>query len=132
MPRSDTWRAIGWEAGCTAALVTPPVAISTATPALFPSASTGIDTRNFPRQSVLLVIACKITTNGTTITVTESATTNGTYTAATTSGTLTKISADGTQYVTVLKNPAKPFIRVTSTGDNAGMAGILSVVALGV
>jgi hypothetical protein len=116
---SDTVRILGFESGITAAHVIKPTHTTNTTPVVAPSASTGFDLTTIGRHALLLVISTAVTSNGVTYSVTESATTNGTYTAATTSGSLAKVTADGVLAVSVKRNPAKPFIRVTATGDNA-------------
>jgi hypothetical protein len=119
MGQTDTWRTLGFESDITAVQLIAPTAVTNVTPVVWPSASTGIDMSGRGRRRILVVIDCNRTAQGVTFTVTESATTNGTYAAATTSGTLTKMTASGVQYVSVKFNPAKPFLRVTATGDNA-------------
>lgn len=130
--QSDVWRIYGTEADMLAENIVKPTRVQNTTPVVFPSASTGYDLRTLGRRHPLIVISVARTANGVTFTVTESATTNGTYAAATTSGTLTKMSADGVEYATVKRNPAKPFIRVTATGDNASTDVTASIVIVGV
>jgi hypothetical protein len=126
--KSDTWRTIGFEADfLTPVQVVAPVQVTNVTPVVWPSASTGVDLTLHGRHGILVVIMAKRTAQGCTFTVTESATTNGTYAAATTSGDLTKLTASGIQYVSVKYNPAKPFLRVTATGDNAATDFIIGV-----
>jgi hypothetical protein len=119
MARSDTWRNYGFEADMSMVQVVAPVQTTNVTPVVWPSASTGIDTSTRGRKSILVIICAKRAAAGATYSLTESATTNGTYTACTTSGDLTKVVASGMQYVSVKPNPAKPFLRVTVTGDGA-------------
>lgn len=132
MPKSDTWRLTGFEADIDAAQLLAPVqCASGTTPVVYPSASTGYDLRTLgTRGRYLLIIDIKRTAQGMTYTVTESATTNGTYAAATTSGSLAKVTASGVQHVSVKYNPAKPFIRVTATGDNAASDVIQGITVL--
>lgn len=130
MPQSDTTRIIGFESDITAVQLIAPVQVTNVTPVVWPSASTGIDTSAKGKRAILLVIDCKRAAQGVTFTVTESATTNGTYAAATTSGTLDKMTASGVQYVSVRQNPAKKFLRVTATGDNASTDIIAGVTLL--
>jgi hypothetical protein len=132
MVYSDTWRVYGIEADMAAANIVKPTRVQNTTPVVWPSASTGYDLRLLGRKRPLLVISTARTANGVTYSVTESATTNGSYTASTTSGDLTKVTADGVTIVTVKRNPAKPFIRVTATGDNASTDVTASVVVVGV
>lgn len=131
MPVSDTWRVYGLEAEMMAAQIVKPTQVTNTTPVVWPSASTGYDLRLLGRRRPLIVINISRAAQGVTFTVTESATTNGTYAAATTSGTLTKLTADGVQYVTVKRNPAKPFIRVTATGDNASTDITAAITLIG-
>jgi hypothetical protein len=133
MPKSDTWRTYGWEGEIGGYVAVSPsmVQITGATPVLYPTSSTGIDLSARPRRSSIVVLIRGVRTGGKeTVTITESATTNGTYTAATTSGDLTQLAATGTQYCTVKYNPAKPFLRVTFTGDGAGADWIVSASIL--
>jgi hypothetical protein len=129
---SDTVRVYGQEAAFVASQITKPAAISGTTPVLWPSASTGYDTRLLGRTTPFIVINASRAANGATFTVTESATTNGTYTAATVSGSMAILSADGIRYCTVKRNLAKPFIRVTATGDNASTDLTASVTIFGI
>lgn len=119
MPHSDTWRTIGYEDDITVTQLVAPVQTTNTTPVVKPSGSTGWDFRTYGRGRALLIITAARAANGITFTVTESATTNGTYTAATIGGSLPKLSASGCQVITIQKNPAKPFVRLTATGDNA-------------
>jgi hypothetical protein len=121
MPRSNTWRITGWESDIGGYVAVSPtmVQITGATPVLYPSSSTGIDLSAIGRHSVLLLVRGVRTGGKETVTVTESATTNGTYAAATVGTALAQLDATGTQYTTIKYNPAKPFIRVTFTGDGA-------------
>lgn len=123
---SDTVRIIGFEGDVTLVQAIKPTSIADTTPVL----SSAIDTRTYPRNRILVVCNLARTNNGVTFSVTESATSGGTYAAATTSGTLTKLSLDGVRYVTVQRNAAKPFIKVTATGDNGTMACIASASVL--
>ncbi len=115
----------------TAAQIVKPTQVTNVTPVVWPTSSTGYDTRLLGRGSPLLIINISRAANGVAFTVTESATTNGTYTAATTSGDLTAMTADGVEYVTVRKIPLKPFIRVTAPGDNASTDITAGVVVIG-
>lgn len=117
--KSDTWRVLGSEDDISVTQLVAPVQTTNVTPVVKPSASTGWDLRTYGRGTVLVIITAARAAQGATFSFTESATTNGTYAAATTSGDLTKMTASGCQTVTVLKNPAKPFLRLTITGDNA-------------
>lgn len=119
MPKSTTWRTTGFEDQIGTALVVGATAtnITGATPVKWPSASTGVDTSARGRKSILVVITALKTTAGVTFTVTESATTNGTYTACTVGTTPPLLEASGVQVVAVKPNAAKPFLRVTGTGD---------------
>ena len=56
--------------------------------------------------------------HGVTFAVKESASAAGTYALATTPGDLTKLTAAGTQAVSVNLNPAKPFLKLSATGDH--------------
>lgn len=115
---SETVRAIGFEAGVTLVQALKPQVIQDETPVL----SAAIDTTAYPRKRMLLIAEnteAGATAHTIAFTVTESATSGGQYTAATTSGTLTAISADGVQYASIRRNPAKPFIKVTATGSHA-------------
>lgn len=132
MPRSNTWRTVGWEAdiGEFSQISPTIVQITGVTPVKWPSSSTGIDLSAKGRHSFLVLIQGIRAAHSETITITESATTNGTYNAATTSGTLTTMTATGTQYATVKYNPAKPFIRVTATGADASSDWVMSASLL--
>jgi hypothetical protein len=116
---SDTWRVLGYEDDINVVQLVAPVQTTNVTPVLKPSASTGWDLRTYGRGRLLILISALATAQGATFTVTESATTNGTYAAATTSGSLAKLTASGMVAITVKRNPAKPFLRLTITGDNA-------------
>lgn len=128
---SDTVNVYGQEAQMVAAQIVKPTQVTNTTPVVWPSASTGYDLRLLGRRSALLVINISRAAQGVTFSVTESATTNGTYAAATTSGSLAKMTADGVEYVTVKRNLAKPFIRVTATGDNGSTDITASVTVIG-
>jgi hypothetical protein len=117
--RSDTWRVLGFEDDITAVQLVPALQTTNVTPVVKPSASTGWDLRTYGRGRFLIVINALRAAQGATFTVTESATTNGTYTAATSTGDLSKMTASGIQMVALKRNPAKPFVRLTITGDNA-------------
>jgi hypothetical protein len=119
MPFNDTWRTLGFEDDLQVAQLVSPVQSTNTTPVVKPSASTGWDLSGYSRGRFLIIINALRTAQGATFTVTESATTNGTYTAATTSGDLTKMTASGVEYVSIVRNKAKPFVRLTFTGDNA-------------
>ena len=129
---SDTWRTYGFEADFVAAQIVKPTQVTNVTPVLFPSSSTGYDLRLLGRRRPIVVITISRAAQGVTFSVTESATTNGTYTAATTSGSLAKMTADGVEFITVKRNLAKPFIRVTATGDNASTDITASIAVLGI
>jgi hypothetical protein len=119
MPFNDTWRILGFEDDLEVAQLVTPVQSTNVTPVVKPSASTGWDLSAYDRGRFLIIITALRTAQGATFTVTESATTNGTYTAATTSGSLAKMTASGVEYVSIARNKAKPFVRLTFTGDNA-------------
>lgn len=91
-----------------------------------PIVSTALDTRTLaPGVRLLLVLSAfetNVANTGGTWTVTESATSGGSYTACTTHGTLAATPAaagNSVQYVSVLPNGAKPWIKVTYTGADA-------------
>jgi len=132
MPRSDTWRTTGWEAeiGSFSQISPTIVQITGATPVVWPSSSTGVDLSARGRHSVLVLVQGIRTGGKETITITESATTNGTYAAATLGSTIAQMEATGTIAVTVKYNPAKPFIRVTATGDGAPADWVMSASVL--
>lgn len=115
----DTIRTTGFEAGLDAAVAIAPTAYTDDTPIL----SAAIDlTSAYPRARILVVGASTCTANGGAFTVTECATSGGTYAAATTSSSAA-LTAAGVQLVTVKRNDAKPFIKVTFTADNASGSG---------
>lgn len=87
---------------------------------------TDFDVRDYDPGSRFLLILEAFETNvantGGTWTVTESETDGGTYTAATTSGALTATGATAgnvQRVVSVLPNPAKPFVHPVFTGADA-------------
>lgn len=117
--KSDTWRILGFEDDLTTTQLVAPVQTTNVTPVVKPSATTGWDLRTYGRGRFLILITALRTAQGLTFTVTESATTNGTYTTATTSGSLAKLTASGMVCISIQRNWAKPFVRITATGDNA-------------
>ena len=122
---SDTWRVLGGEANIDAVQAIKPQAYSDDTPIL----SAAIDGRSYPRKRVLVVGNMDTTAHGGAFTVTESATSGGTYAAATVSAT-DALTADGMQIMTVQRNKAKPFMKVTFTGDDGSAAGLASACVL--
>lgn len=89
--------------------------------------STDFDVRDYdPGSRFLLVMDAfetDATNTGTTWTVVESETDGGAYTAATTDGSLAATGAvpgNVQRVVSVLPNPAKPFVHVVSTPAGAG------------
>lgn len=128
--KSDTWRILGNEDDVSATQLVAPVQTTNVTPVVKPSASTGWDLRTYGRGRFTIVITALGAAQGITFTLTESATTNGTYAAATTGSTLPKMTASGVQVVSVKRNPAKPFLRLTATGDNAATDFTWSAVLL--
>lgn len=123
---SDTVRVLGFEADVDVVQGLKPTAIADVTPVL----GGAIDTSAHPRRRILVACNLTRTSNGVTFAVVESATSGGTYTAATTSGTLTKLSLDGVRFISVKHNKAKPFIKVSATGDNATMDCVASATVL--
>ncbi len=124
-PVDDYLRICG--ASTTAVLAIAPTAITDTTPLvsdaidLYPSAGHGVADRPHTLR-VALVAGIARTSGGVTFTVTESDASDGDYTAAETFGDLTKLSADGVRIVGVTRNPAKPYLKVTATGDTGSMA----------
>jgi hypothetical protein len=131
MVKSDNWRVLGFEDDLAVTQILAPTSVTGTTPAVGPSATTGIDLRTKGRKRFLIIAGGARTAAGMTITVTESATTNGTYAAATTSGDLTKMTASGVVAVSVKRNPAKPFLRVTATGDGGSADWIVGMWLVG-
>lgn len=91
-----------------------------------PVVSTALDTGTLaPGVRLMLVLSAfetNVANTGGVWTVTESATSAGSYTAATTHGTLAATPAsagNSVQYVSVLPNGSKPWIKVTFTGADA-------------
>lgn len=125
---NDTVRNLGFGADITAVLAIVPVAYTTSsTPVL----SSAIDTTSYPRARILVVASCKAdaTSTGVTPTVTESASSGGSYTAATTgTETFAATNSATTQMVSVRRNPAKPFLKVTLTP--AGGSGVFGAEVL--
>lgn len=85
--------------------------------------STDFDVRAYPHGSRFLVVMDAFETDaantGTTWTVTESETDGGVYTTATTDGSLAATGAvpgNVQRVVSVLPNPAKPFVHCVATG----------------
>lgn len=125
----DVKNLTGFEASVDVVQALAPQAIADATPVL----SAAIDTRLYPRKRVLVVAHSKEasdTAHTMTFSVTESATSGGSYTAATTSGDLTPLAATGIQYISVKKNPSKPFIKVVATGSHADVDVIVAAAVL--
>ena len=125
---NENTRNLGFEADITVVNALEPQALQDDTPVL----SAAIDTDSYPRARILL-IANVVETTGTAhtvaFTVTESATSGGIYTASTTSGTLTASAATNTtQWASIKRNKAKPFIKVTVTGSHGDVDVVLSAV----
>lgn len=128
---SETVRNIGYEADIDIVHAIAPRVITDATPIL--SSAIDLSGSTYARKRMLVVFANKeatATAHTVAVTVTESATSGGTYTAATTAGTATALSADGAQVLSVRRNPAMPFVKVTLTGSHADVDAICSVVVL--
>ena len=122
----DTIRTTGFEAGLAVEVAIVPTAYTDDTPIL--SSAIDLSTAH-PRARILVVGAMDTSAHGGAFTVTECATSGGSYTAATTTST-DALTADGAQLVTVKRNLAKPFIKVTFTGDDASAAGTASAEVL--
>lgn len=118
----------------TATVLTNPTAVTDATPV----ASTDIDVRTLGSKRLVLVLTARednANNTGGTWVVQESATDGGTYSACTLGGTLAATPASaGTdvQRVSVLPNPAKPFVQAVFTGADAAAEVTLTVTALAV
>lgn len=124
---SETVNALGFNTRYTLVQALAPQVIADATPVL----SAAIDTRDYQHSRMLLLINNKETTDTAhyiTWTVTESATSGGSYAARATSGTISLLAASGCQIASFIKNPAKPFIKVTATGSNAAVDVITSAM----
>ena len=88
------------------------------------SAAINLKTSDRSRCKVLVIFRAFVSptgaiAHGVTFAVKESATSAGSYTTATTHGDLTKLTAAGTQAVSVNIDPAKPFLKLSATGDDA-------------
>jgi hypothetical protein len=106
----------------TAVNLVPATRVADATPVT----GTDFDVRAYPRGSRFLLVLDAFETNvantGGTWTVTESETDGGSYTAATTDGSLAATGAtpgNVQRVVSVLGNPAKPFVHPVFTGADA-------------
>lgn len=122
---SDTVRNIGFQNDITAIAALTPQVIQDATPVL----SSAIDTRLYPRARMLLIAQYNevgATAHTMAFTVTDCDEVAGTYAAATTSGTLTAQTADAIQTASIKVNPARPFVKITATGSDADVDGIVS------
>lgn len=101
-----------------------------------PVESTDFDVRSYPGKRLVLVLVATETNAGNTggvWTVVESATDGGTYTACTLGGALVATPASaGTnvQKVSVLPNPAKPFVHAVYTGADASAEVVLTVALI--
>jgi len=119
----DTVSVLGFEARISALYAIAPQAYTTSSSAI---ASSAIDTRLYPRKTILAVFqhAADATSTGVTCTVTESAVSGSGYASATI-GTLTAASTSArTAIVSVKRNPAKPYIKITMTP--AGGSGVVA------
>lgn len=100
-----------------------------------PVVSTDLDTRNFKRTRLLLMLfTVKSTGNtGGSWVIQESATDGGTYTACTCTAPTAVAAGTGLdqQWISVLPNPAKPFVQAVFTGTDADTNVTLSVLAFG-
>jgi hypothetical protein len=126
---SDKVRIAGFESDVTAVQALVPQVIQDATPVL----SAAIDTTAYPRKRIGLVVEYNevgATTHTMAFTATESATSGGSYTACTVSGALTALSADYVYFVSIKRNAAMPFIKITATGSHTDVDGIVAATVL--
>jgi hypothetical protein len=121
--------------GATAEIVTgfSATAYTDATPILSSAIDlSGAGAVSHNRRTILVVGNASCTGHGGAFTVTESATSGGSYSAPAAANIVASavLVAAGSQTIQYRRNPAKPFMKVTFTGDNASAAGNATAIVV--